>query len=483
MCSKPDQLTSKTPSSSLLKEMNDSMKIVEPVISFPNLLELAANNDVNGFKQLINRTSSSINEVGLWYVRQRSSRRMLMEHRTPLMIAATYGSLDVVKFILSLSKANVNSSCGQHKTTALHCAASSGSPNAYDVIKILLVSGADPETVDVDGRRAIFVVFVPPNLLGLKTAIERLLQNQHDFGLTFLKSNLDGVKSDMYMSDEFRMFVFKISPCSRAYSHDWTECPFVHPGENARRRDPRKIHYSCVPCPDFKKGHCGFGDLCEFAHGVFECWLHPAQYRTQLCKDGTFCNRRVCFFAHTHEELRPLYVSTGSAMSPPPPPFSPPPLMQLQSGNLLEQELKLVLDLEIWRRQQAAVLLPSHRQAALNQFFPINPYSPKGFYGISSPRIVSPRGIEQFQLTPLSPHLSKQDFVKGNVDWSVNGGEAVWTRKLQCAEPDVSWVQSLVKEPPPLAPNGLEMEPPGTEKDHAALGTWLENMQLDQIVA
>uniref|UniRef100_A0A803MA85 AtC3H23-like CCCH zinc finger domain-containing protein n=1 Tax=Chenopodium quinoa TaxID=63459 RepID=A0A803MA85_CHEQI len=38
----------------------------------------------------------------------------------------------------------------------------------------------------------------------------------------------------------------KIRPCSRAYSHDWTECPFVHPGENVRRRDPRKYHYSCV---------------------------------------------------------------------------------------------------------------------------------------------------------------------------------------------------------------------------------------------
>lgn len=129
--------------------------------------------------------------------------------------------------------------------------------------------------------------------------------------------SLPDIKNSIYSTDEFRMYSFKVRPCSRAYSHDWTECPFVHPGENARRRDPRKFHYSCVPCPDFRKGACRRGDMCEYAHGVFECWLHPAQYRTRLCKDGTGCARRVCFFAHTPEELRPLYVSTGSAVPSP----------------------------------------------------------------------------------------------------------------------------------------------------------------------
>ncbi|WOH04358.1 hypothetical protein DCAR_0623767 [Daucus carota subsp. sativus] len=129
--------------------------------------------------------------------------------------------------------------------------------------------------------------------------------------------SLPDIKNSIYSTDEFRMFSFKVRPCSRAYSHDWTECPFVHPGENARRRDPRKFHYSCVPCPDFRKGACRRGDMCEYAHGVFECWLHPAQYRTRLCKDGTSCDRRVCFFAHTPDELRPLYVSTGSAVPSP----------------------------------------------------------------------------------------------------------------------------------------------------------------------
>lgn len=38
--------------------------------------------------------------------------------------------------------------------------------------------------------------------------------------------------------------------------------------------------------------------------GVFESWLHPSRYRTQLCKDQEKCDRPVCFFAHNIKELR-----------------------------------------------------------------------------------------------------------------------------------------------------------------------------------
>ena len=117
---------------------------------------------------------------------------------------------------------------------------------------------------------------------------------------------------DGYGSDEFRMYEFKVRRCARARSHDWTECPFAHPGEKARRRDPRKYHYSGTACPDFRKGGCKRGDACEFAHGVFECWLHPARYRTQPCKDGTACRRRVSFFAHTPDQLRVLPAQQSS---------------------------------------------------------------------------------------------------------------------------------------------------------------------------
>uniref|UniRef100_A0A5B6ZDI8 Putative C3HL domain class transcription factor isoform 1 n=1 Tax=Davidia involucrata TaxID=16924 RepID=A0A5B6ZDI8_DAVIN len=344
---------------------------VETDDAFASLLDLAANNDIEGFQRSIERDPSSIDEIGLWYGRQKGSKQMVLEHKTPLMVAATYGSIDVLKLILSLTNADVNRSCGLDKTTALHCGASGGSMNAVDAVKLLLIAGADPNLIDSNGDRPVDVIVVSPKFQDLKVALEELLAtngiiSEGNLRVSTATSNsnspplspspenkslssasdsttspkslkfndlpvssaserreypvdpsLPDIKNSIYSTDEFRMFSFKVRPCSRAYSHDWTECPFVHPGENARRRDPRKYHYSCVPCPDFRKGACRRGDMCEYAHGVFECWLHPAQYRTRICKDGTNCNRRVCFFAHTPEELRPLYVSTGSAVPSP----------------------------------------------------------------------------------------------------------------------------------------------------------------------
>ncbi|KAJ8638539.1 hypothetical protein MRB53_012806 [Persea americana] len=141
------------------------------------------------------------------------------------------------------------------------------------------------------------------------TALQRFLpSNERAFDDP--NSDISGHDSDIavdeFSCDEFRMYDFKVRRCARGRSHDWTECPFAHPGEKARRRDPRKFHYSGTACPDFRKGSCKRGDSCEFAHGVFECWLHPSRYRTQPCKDGTACRRRVCFFAHTPEQLRVL---------------------------------------------------------------------------------------------------------------------------------------------------------------------------------
>ncbi|XP_072990901.1 zinc finger CCCH domain-containing protein 24 [Typha latifolia] len=337
--------------------MNNHLSI-ETDDSFASLLELAANDDVDGFRHFLEQDPAAADEVGLWY-----GRKKVFEQRTPLMVAATYGSLEVLGLILSLPSVDVNR-CGNDGTTALHCAASGGSTDAVNAVKMLLAAGADIDVTDVNGHRPADVIVVPPMLPNSKIALQELLGSSSISGGRILRvttsssnsnspplsssPNEDGspssdstsspmmttvkvaekkeypvdpslpdIKNSIYATDEFRMFSFKVRPCSRAYSHDWTECPFVHPGENARRRDPRKYHYSCVPCPDFRKGACRRGDMCEYAHGVFECWLHPAQYRTRLCKDGTSCARRICFFAHTNEELRPLYVSTGSAVPSP----------------------------------------------------------------------------------------------------------------------------------------------------------------------
>ncbi|KAK6919094.1 Zinc finger, CCCH-type [Dillenia turbinata] len=140
----------------------------------------------------------------------------------------------------------------------------------------------------------------------------------------------DSDSDDPYSSDHFRMLEFKVRRCTRSRSHDWTDCPFAHPGEKARRRDPRRYHYSGTVCPEYRRASgCSRGDNCQFAHGVFECWLHPARYRTEACKDGKNCKRKVCFFAHTPKQLRILpslqsedaavdSVVIGGVNSPPP---------------------------------------------------------------------------------------------------------------------------------------------------------------------
>nr|XP_016466499.1 PREDICTED: zinc finger CCCH domain-containing protein 30-like [Nicotiana tabacum] len=350
--------------------MNMNHLTVETEDTFASLLEFAANNDIEAFKSWMERDISGIHEVGLWYGRQKGSKQMVLEHRTPLMVAAMYGSVDVLKLILSLPGVDVNHSCGRDNSTALHFAASGGSLNAVDAVKLLVEAGADPNIKNTNGHRPLDVIVISPKFHTMTSCLENLLKTDatedcnlrvsmatsssnspplspspgnrspssasdttssprsaksSDLPVPFtsekkeypIDPSMPDIKNSIYSTDEFRMFSFKIKPCSRAYSHDWTECPFVHPGENARRRDPRKYHYSCVPCPEFRKGACRRGDMCEYAHGVFECWLHPAQYRTRLCKDGTNCDRRVCFFAHTQEELRPLYVSAGSAVPSP----------------------------------------------------------------------------------------------------------------------------------------------------------------------
>lgn len=360
-------------------------KMKETQKCFSILLELAANNDLIGFKQAVEEDGSAIDEISFWYGRQNGSKQMGLEQRTPLMIAALFGSMDVLAYILSAYATcgiDVNLKCGSDRSTALHCAAAGGSSFAVEAVRLLLQSDADVNCLDAHGRRPVDVIVVSPKLFNAKVILNNMLKAEYqsragawtkvlsrvsEYGNTDLSGrgsnslgslphlsssfepqspkvlmscakiseasrncadgiekreypvdpSLPDIKNGVYSTDEFRMYSFKVRPCSRAYSHDWTECPFVHPGENARRRDPRKYHYTSVPCPEFRKGTCRRGDLCEFAHGVFECWLHPAQYRTRLCKDETNCTRRVCFFAHKPEELRPLSGFTGSAVPSP----------------------------------------------------------------------------------------------------------------------------------------------------------------------
>uniref|UniRef100_A0ACD5V278 Uncharacterized protein n=1 Tax=Avena sativa TaxID=4498 RepID=A0ACD5V278_AVESA len=325
------------------------------------LLELAAADDVDGMKEALaaagEEAADLADEVGLWYGRSKA-----YEPRTPLMVAATYGSARVLSLLLGLSGCvDVARRPGNDGFTALHCAASGGSTNAVQVVKMLVAAGADPATPDSTGRFPADVIRAPPasadavgdleTLLGgrrralavatsvASRASSPPLSSSPEEGNRSPSSRssppsprtvdrakkeypvdptLPDIKSSVYASDEFRMFAFKVRPCSRAYSHDWTECPFVHPGENARRRDPSKHPYTAVPCPSFRNpGGCPSGDNCEYSHGVFESWLHPTQYRTRLCKEGAACARRICFFAHDEDELRHVPHNTGAALLSP----------------------------------------------------------------------------------------------------------------------------------------------------------------------
>ncbi|OAY46266.1 zinc finger CCCH domain-containing protein 29 [Manihot esculenta] len=303
------------------------------------LLELSASDDLVGFKNEIEEKGLDVDEASYWYGRRIGSKKMGFEERTPIMIAAMFGSTNVLKYIIETGKVEVNRACGRDKVTALHCAVAGGSNSLVEIVKLLLDASADANCVDASGNKPsdLFTSSLKSPCNSRRKLVELLLKGESLSGdeeekliLMSLPTkegtekkeypidvSLPDINNGIYGTDEFRMYCFKVKPCSRAYSHDWTECPFVHPGENARRRDPKKYPYSCVPCPEFRKGACQKGDACEYAHGVFESWLHPAQYRTRLCKDETGCSRKVCFFAHKPEELRPVYASTGSAMPSP----------------------------------------------------------------------------------------------------------------------------------------------------------------------
>lgn len=135
------------------------------------------------------------------------------------------------------------------------------------------------------------------------------------------------------------------------------QCPFAHPGEKAKRRCPKRYRYSGTACPEFRRvsteaglltllllgqwqasksadllvarhgterslhvgvlvaffclqnGCCRRQDACPFAHGVFECWLHPSRYRTQVlpgktCHRYIQCSNILTCYQHMHQQHR-----------------------------------------------------------------------------------------------------------------------------------------------------------------------------------
>jgi hypothetical protein len=56
----------------------------------------------------------------------------------------------------------------------------------------------------------------------------------------------------MFKTENFMMYGFKIAMCTKQGRHPWGDCPYAHPTENARRRDPRVFSYGCVECPSYR---------------------------------------------------------------------------------------------------------------------------------------------------------------------------------------------------------------------------------------
>ncbi|CAH8384796.1 unnamed protein product [Eruca vesicaria subsp. sativa] len=521
----------------------------EGVAAATCLLELAACDDLPSFRREIEENSSDINKPGFWYCRRVGSKKMGFQERTPLMVAAMYGSIDVLTYIISTGKSDVDRVSRDEKVTALHCAVSACSVSIVEVIKILLDASASTNIVEANGNKPVDLLVKASRFIPNQTrkAVELLLTGNH--GLVGLMeeeeeevksvvskypgdASLPDINEGVYGTDEFRMFSFKVKPCSRAYSHDWTECPFLHPGENARRRDPRKYPYTCVPCPEFRKGSCPKGDSCEYAHGVFESWLHPGQYKTRLCKDETGCARRVCFFAHRRDELRPVNASTGSAMVSPrsssqsPEMMSPmgnngvalsprnvglwqntPPPLQLNGSRLKSSLSARDMDMEMELRLRGMQQLQSPSKHSQMNHYPSSPVRqapPPQRFESSAAMAAAVMNARSSAFAKRSLSFKPAPVAACNVlDWGSPNGKVEWGMQREemnkmrrsvsfgingnnnvsrpvrdySDEPDVSWVNSLVKDSAQERAFGLNGGE--TVRDEFKMPLWAEQMYID----
>ncbi|MFS7920554.1 putative ankyrin repeat-containing domain-containing protein [Helianthus anomalus] len=159
--------------------------------SFFSLFEYAANNDFEGFKRSIENDPSAIDEVGTWYVRKKGSKQIVLEHWTPLMVAATYGSC-----------------------TALHCAASGGSVDAFEVVKLLLSMGADTNVEYANWHRSIDVIVVPLKLSEIRSSLEELLMNSSSDGSVGYRKLTVSVNTSSSWSPTLSSSPDNGSPCS-----------------------------------------------------------------------------------------------------------------------------------------------------------------------------------------------------------------------------------------------------------------------------
>ena len=269
--------------------------------------------------------------------------------RSMLQLAAAMQAVKCVQLLLDAG-ADARLSSPSDGKTALHLACDcKPSMASARVIAMLVQHGADRDALDFNGHspgHKLRVATEPSPAVPISSAsltssntgavhkpaceVQIVRQNSnscnhcHHTRLASSKSALVTNVSDLEMMDgvdygssHFRMFHYKVDVCPHEDCiHDTNACPYVHPGDKSRRRNPGVVSYQPVPCPHFRKGNCRLGDACPLSHGVFECWLHPSKYRTQLCTEGSACVRELCFFAHSVEELREPFEDCDTCSMP-----------------------------------------------------------------------------------------------------------------------------------------------------------------------
>lgn len=111
--------------------------------------------------------------------------------------------------------------------------------------------------------------------------------------------------SDIKISHEKFMSVYKVSECKKKFNHDKRQCINWH-SQADRRRNPYQIPYSTSECENGL--YCKDYSKCLFAHNMLEKMFHPDLFKISRCIRGpnsTQCERGdFCAFAHSDEDLR-----------------------------------------------------------------------------------------------------------------------------------------------------------------------------------
>lgn len=151
-------------------------------LSTSPILAAAASNDVAATRWLIEHERVHVDQMGDWFAPQggaaesHGETRGVAPHassmgvngvpshavnkhvslerkrRTPLMVAATHGSVDALSYLLNACADPNFRSDDDERVSALHCAASGGSAMSVDCITTLLRFGADGKALDGFGR-------------------------------------------------------------------------------------------------------------------------------------------------------------------------------------------------------------------------------------------------------------------------------------------------------------------------------------------